>query len=619
MTADRPTILSVEDALRDARYIVPVYQRAYAWGEDEIATLLRDVHDYRERHGGSSYYIGSLVTYPRGRVDESPVAYEVVDGQQRLTTLFIILAVCDGGPGFPLDDALAFEGRSRSTDDLKTLASRGASCDVDELRDSGIKEAVETIRAAWDRGEFSPEDLQYLLTNVRLVRTTLPKGTDLNHYFEVMNSRGEQLEKHEIVKARLMSRLSSDDDAGAFARIWDACTDMGKHVQSKFDTTARTLIFGDSWDGWRLRTPADLFRVLGSDPSGVHGRRTLAELLSDSGPAAAQPASDTTDETERSGAIIDFPNFLQHVLALTVRSEQRFAWSGQPPTTLDDKNLVETFESNVRAAEDVQRFAFNLLRAKYHFDRYVIKTDRTRQSEDDSNWILRQARKSDDGNLSPVATFGSGNQTGDDAAHVHVMVLQSMFQVTDSRRSYKNFLYAILEFLADADGPPDASDFIDFLAGLAESRYRTNIKPDELDCGTSVPHFALNYLDYLIWRHRAGDLADSAYRSFRFRYRGSVEHFYPQHPDPESQIEQLARDVVDRFGNLCLMSRSENSKRSNDPPTSKIAKFRSDRQSLKFQVMTKIAKGPNGWAQDQIEDHGRAMLKILERGIADAG
>ena len=42
----------------------------------------------------------------------------------------------------------------------------------------------------------------------------MPKDTDLNHYFEVMNSRGEQLEKHEVIKARLMDVLNGipDDD-----------------------------------------------------------------------------------------------------------------------------------------------------------------------------------------------------------------------------------------------------------------------------------------------------------------------------------------------------------------------------------------------------------------------
>ena len=45
------------------------------------------------------------------------------------------------------------------------------------------------------------------LKKVRLLRVEVPHDTDLNHYFEIMNSRGEQLEKHEIIKAHCMSVL----------------------------------------------------------------------------------------------------------------------------------------------------------------------------------------------------------------------------------------------------------------------------------------------------------------------------------------------------------------------------------------------------------------------------
>ena len=64
-------------------YKIPIYQRNYAWEREEIRALINDVYDSMTK---SVYYIGTLVTYKR---DEN--IYEVIDGQQRLTTIYIIL------------------------------------------------------------------------------------------------------------------------------------------------------------------------------------------------------------------------------------------------------------------------------------------------------------------------------------------------------------------------------------------------------------------------------------------------------------------------------------------------------------------------------------------------
>ena len=56
------------------------------------------------------------------------------------------------------------------------------------------------------------EFCDYLFQYVQIARVPVPDETDLNHYFEVMNNRGEQLEKHEIIKARLLSVIEKADE-----------------------------------------------------------------------------------------------------------------------------------------------------------------------------------------------------------------------------------------------------------------------------------------------------------------------------------------------------------------------------------------------------------------------
>ena len=210
-------------------YEIPVYQRNYAWEKDEICALIRDVRDSMSKVEKPTYYIGTLVTYDKGdRV------YEVIDGQQRLTTIYLILKALEVEK---ISNKLTYRARRKSDDTLASIPK----FDTDNL-DVGIKNgygfAVEEI----DENE-KKEFKDYILDNVRIIHYVVPRDIDLNHYFEIMNSRGEQLEKHEIIKARLMKPLS-DEDSNIFSKIWDACSEMNVYVQQMTDSKVRANVFG---------------------------------------------------------------------------------------------------------------------------------------------------------------------------------------------------------------------------------------------------------------------------------------------------------------------------------------------------------------------------------------
>ena len=71
-------------------YVIPMYQRNYAWEEGEITQLIQDVIDYLPKKGENArnYYIGTLVVYERP--DSKTPVFETIDGQQRLTTLSLL-------------------------------------------------------------------------------------------------------------------------------------------------------------------------------------------------------------------------------------------------------------------------------------------------------------------------------------------------------------------------------------------------------------------------------------------------------------------------------------------------------------------------------------------------
>ena len=92
----KPATLNIREFLSEGKYVIPIYQRNYDWGEREALQLLEDISDYaqknkeqnKKQNEGQPYYIGSAVVFLRTAHGET--YFETIDGQQRLTTLTIL-------------------------------------------------------------------------------------------------------------------------------------------------------------------------------------------------------------------------------------------------------------------------------------------------------------------------------------------------------------------------------------------------------------------------------------------------------------------------------------------------------------------------------------------------
>ena len=87
-----PIELTINELLNgkdDAKYLIPLYQRNYAWEEKEIEQLLQDIID-KSSDIDSKYYLGTLIVDEKIRNNET--IFEIIDGQQRPTTLTLINA-----------------------------------------------------------------------------------------------------------------------------------------------------------------------------------------------------------------------------------------------------------------------------------------------------------------------------------------------------------------------------------------------------------------------------------------------------------------------------------------------------------------------------------------------
>lgn len=626
----------------DERYVIPIYQRNYAWGATEVEQLIQDIYDAALQSQKSvangedniDYYIGSLVVYLRENGH-----YETIDGQQRHTTLSILLALLkntklDDEPlpalsGDKLAINLMFDSRPKSARTLDDLYNNKTSVEPEEP----AMLSAYNIAVRYIKKEIIDLTLlsEYLLNQVKILRVKVPEDTDLNHYFEIMNNRGEQLEKHEVLKARMMAQYKDDvASQQCFSAIWDACADMHKYVQLGFKANIRDDVFGSKWSTCpsSFDTVKSCLEVVNHEPEGM----LLSDIIANRQYRESSEVNhEETEKDERFSSVIDFPNFLLQVLRVNSSAE----------VALDDKRLLDIFANkDNKLSIEPTKFIMQLLKCRMLFDKYIIKRDF------DEKWSLSSLVP----NASSFSYNNSIGKDGDDkGVNKQLTMILSMFHVSYPTMVYKHWLSGALKSLLtlnpsnelNAEGDKYLSsleqlsdDFFYNLYGGGEPKgyhdlifngdsSRTAIDESLLHTGTSVHNFVFNRLDYLLWQKLSSgydftqddsqldiNYIKERFAVFQFSFRTSVEHYFPQ-TDPWGNSEM---ERVDRFGNLCLITPSSNSKLSNYSPDDK-KKYYAEKgrtESLKQAFMMSYDKwSPDGVGFTNIEAHEALMIKVL--------
>ena len=84
------------------QYLIPLFQRPYRWEKRQWQTLWKDIQDVASEHGDKSHFMGAIVTMPAQTVPEGITKYLLIDGQQRITTLLVLLlTIRDAAKRFP--------------------------------------------------------------------------------------------------------------------------------------------------------------------------------------------------------------------------------------------------------------------------------------------------------------------------------------------------------------------------------------------------------------------------------------------------------------------------------------------------------------------------------------
>lgn len=618
---ERTDIHKTITELFDGRYnyIVPLYQRNFAWGDQEITQLLQDL--YENFITNTPYFVGSIIYIMRKGNDK----LEVIDGQQRLTVLTLLLNVL-GKDLLPklYSSRLEYDSREEVSHFLKHLYSSPTSYD-ETNEDSSV---IKTFMAAYRTLEDSPlsvydekltirnlkngnqqtlkEFSEYISTNVFFVLAEMPQDTDVASYFEIMNNSGDQLRKHEIVKSLILALAKkqglSIPEMESLAIVWDACSQMDLRIQEAIPPNKRALLFGDNYESF---LPENVTKLFDNVTACEDCEASSLDLIisNEKYNVPNEVLSEKDDNVENKGnAIIDFPNFLMHMLRLCYNKYYQERTGADIP--LNEKDLLAVYRA-IEAYIDPVQFIAQLLYYRIIFDRYIVRIDGAGSEE---KWELAYLKKHKDSNGVYLRnTFGKEAIDEKDNANEKVIKAHSMLQVSYPQRKYKRFLNAILSWFKYGTVKHDYNWFMPKLNGLISS-YIKDIETEygeNLYClGTNTPRFVLNLIDYLYY-------LDGNKSAFDFKYYNSVEHHYPQSWENYSKI---GRRTLDSIGNLFLLSRRANSSLNDGDPRTKAVKSTSIIDTLppnRKYIYQQTIKG--GWEPDDIIKHENQIKDLLSR------
>lgn len=642
----------------ESNYVVPLYQRNFTWGEEQIVRLLRDVYRAYEEDKKSNYYIGTLVV--RKRSDE---VFEVIDGQQRLTVLCLIMRIIDEVK----EQRLTYDSRPEVEEFLNSLYGKGYVSNTENSAITCLKEAVNTIKETilQEDHENAPsfetfyqdhrDFAKYFADNVILVRVEIPEDIDVSSYFEIMNNRGEQLQYHEILKANLIGRLKDAEGKydtnkqKEFSIIWDACSQMNVPIQRLFDIENRKKYFGENYDCFKFVELASSSEQVDADKE-----FSIEDILNKSDEEGTRSADDTVDnnsndifvnETDYS-SIIDFPNFIMLVFRIFYDKYLKGNYKDQDNDEdadnhnipLDDKYLLKVYDSIVKNHDlNPETFILILFRCRTLFDRYIIKAvenpDNSDSEPDDENfsWSLKDIKYKDN-------KMYYENTFKDDSQQNRIVMALSMLQVTFRSRKYKTWLCETLKWLEkNCDAAicimPDA--YIKFLDEFILSRFeRLNqdlslnldkeiesndmTKDNGLSLGRSTPHFLLNFIDYLYWvesKKRSHEIKNISYvKMFDFKYWNSVEHHLSVN---KAQSDKDYKDYIDNLGNLFLLNRSSNSRLNDRLVQEKVQYYGNTNMGANRQIIYQLTKDNNyNWTRLEITNHYKDLIDLLSKRYA---
>lgn len=235
------------DAGKKQKFVIPEYQRPYAWREEEVQTLFEDLVEYTQERIDSPYFLGTIVSYTNGDKEQ-----EIIDGQQRVTTLCLLLRalytkiekmdhtkernnfISQIEPALWETDELSGEADKSKTllesrvfeseynDILNNILSTGIA--DEDAKDNYTRNYILLQNLIDQYAKDEPLTFYHLINNILNKAIVLPIKADSQDtaltIFSTLNDRGLPLSGADIFKAKIYNNIKDNEARNTFIQRW---------------------------------------------------------------------------------------------------------------------------------------------------------------------------------------------------------------------------------------------------------------------------------------------------------------------------------------------------------------------------------------------------------------
>lgn len=412
------TPLSIVD--EEIFFNIPIYQRLYVWGREQVKKLLEDLWQAYSNNKESTYYLGATLVIQRENA-KGEKYYDLIDGQQRFTTLWLISISWKKQMREFSSKEINGSNKNRIAFSIRPEVERyfssmlaGERIYVPEaVQLDNAMEVIEDFKLSAENLKKSAEVIdkdiagftKYIRDNVQLILTTVPEKTDLNKLFEAINNRGVQLQHHEILKAKLLEYLDGKDRL-AYSQLWEACAFMDGYVERNLRKTTSIDVLSlftnqnEETNEEKLACAVQLLSKLNSGHDNLE-KWSLQEILTTSNELSVNQAEIVdlvinTKEESKVESIISFSMLLQHTLRIYLIKQHNSdieRVSDKDLLNVFDKSWLKYGEINEVNTEHIKAFIRLLWNVRYQFDKHIVKWNFDEKSDsDEKHLVLRNLR-----------------------------------------------------------------------------------------------------------------------------------------------------------------------------------------------------------------------------------